>query len=95
MKISKAELMEIIKEEIMDAMSEEEVVEEAAEEQTIEEGFEHLTPENMTLIFKAMAKMAPMIATMSVPVFVGMVEEFAKSPKGQTPSPPPEDMGDK
>ena len=95
MKISKAELMEIIKEEIMGAMSEEQAVEEVAEEQTIEEGLENLTPENMAAVFDAMAKLAPLIGSMTVPVFVGMVDEFANSYKGRTPSPPPKDMGDK
>lgn len=62
MKISKAELMEIIKEEIMGAMSEEQAVEEAAEEQTIEEGLENITPENIDIAMQVLGLLGPKAA---------------------------------
>jgi regulator of replication initiation timing len=62
MKISKAELMEIIKEEIMGAMSEEEAVEEVAEEQAIEEGLENITPENIDIALQVFSILGPKAA---------------------------------
>jgi hypothetical protein len=62
MKISKAELMEIIKEEIMGAISEEEAVEEVAEEQPLEEMdvASMLSPENieaLRIAYEALQKL--------------------------------------
>lgn len=59
MRITKAELMKIIKEEIMGVMSEEEVVEEVAEEQTIEEGLDNITPENIGIAMQVLGILGP------------------------------------
>ena len=42
----------------------------------MEEGIENINAENIGLVFEAMSKMAPLIAVMGVPVFVGMIKEF-------------------
>ena len=65
MKLTKQRIKEIIKEEL-----------EAMEEEPMEEGIENINAENIGLVFEAMSKMAPLIAVMGVPVFVGMIKEF-------------------
>ena len=66
MKISKAELMEIIKEEIMGAMSEEQAVEEAAEEQAIEEALEIPDAQAINAALEVLSVLGPQAAGVSV-----------------------------
>ena len=65
MKLTKQRIKEIIKEEL-----------EGMNEEPMEEGIENINAENIGLVFEAMSKMAPLIAVMGVPVFVGMIKEF-------------------
>ena len=65
MKLTKQRIREIIKEEI-----------ETMNEEPVQEGIENITPENIGLVFEAMGKMAPMIALMGVPAFIGLMKEF-------------------
>ena len=65
MKLTKQRIRQIIKEEI-----------ETMNEEPVQEGIENITPENIGLVFEAMGKMAPMIALMGVPAFIGLMKEF-------------------
>ena len=42
----------------------------------MQEGIENINAENLGLVFEAMSKMAPMIAMMGVPAFLGLLKEF-------------------
>jgi hypothetical protein len=42
----------------------------------MQEGLEGINAENIGLVFEAMSKMAPMIAMMGVPAFLGLLKEF-------------------
>jgi hypothetical protein len=97
MKISKAELMEIIKEEIMGAMSEEEVVEEVAEEQPLEEMdvASMLSPENIELLGILYKTIEKLVTNGVIPMGVLGAGAGALYNKVAGPQVPPEDMGDK
>lgn len=97
MKISKAELMEIIKEEIMGAMSEEQAVEEVAEEQPLEEMdvASMLSPENIEALRIAYEALQKLVTNGVIPMAALGAGAGALYNKVAGPQVPPEDMGDK
>ena len=97
MKISKADLMEIIKEEIMGAMSEQEAVEEAAEEQPLEEMdvASMLSPENIEALRIAYEALQKLVTNGVIPMAALGAGAGALYNKVAGPQVPPEDMGDK
>jgi hypothetical protein len=50
----------------------------AADDGIFQEGMENITPENIEIVGQAMAKMAPLIGTMSLPILIGMIYEKLK-----------------
>jgi hypothetical protein len=50
----------------------------AADSGIFQEGMENITPENIEIVGQAMAKMAPLIGTMSLPILIGMIYEKLK-----------------
>lgn len=50
----------------------------AADNGVFQEGMENITPENIEIVGQAMAKMAPLIGTMSLPILIGMIYEKLK-----------------
>jgi len=50
----------------------------AADDGIFQEGMENITPENIEIVGQAIAKMAPLIGTMSLPILIGMIYEKLK-----------------
>ena len=44
----------------------------------MQEGMENITPENIEIVGQAMAQMAPLIGTISLPILIGMIYEKLK-----------------
>lgn len=100
MKISKAELMEIIKEEIMGAMSEEEAVEEVTEEQPLQEMdfgsmLPELTPQKFDELITVLEVFKKLVTNGVIPMGALGAGAGALYNKVAGPQVPPEDMGDK
>ena len=97
---SESELMEIIKEEIMGAMSEEEVAEEATEEQPLEEMdvasmLPELTPQKINELITVLEVFKKLVTNGVIPMAALGAGAGALYNKVAGPQVPPEDMGDK